>query len=198
MAGVIVLSDGGDTAPMESGEGGAINAPIMTVGIGNAGAPRDREVVNLTAGEPLLPGASIDVSVSATSTGFGTEPVELRVSANGRPVEVRRLTPSTDGAPVHAVFTVSPAPDVPTVYTVQIPEATGEVAIENNSRSVLVPPQTGKRRLLVVEGAPGFEHTFLKRALSDDPGLEIDAVVRKGQNDDGRDTFYVQADPSRM
>ena len=198
LAGVVVLSDGGDTAPMESGEGGAIDAPIFTVGIGNASAPRDREVVNLTAGEPLLPGASIDVSVSATSTGFGTEPVELRVSANGRPVEVRRLTPSTDGAPVHAVFTVSPQPDVPTVYTVQIPQATGEVAIENNSRSVLVPPQTGKRRLLVVEGAPGYEHTFLKRALSDDPGLEIDAVVRKGQNDDGRDTFYVQADPSRM
>ncbi len=198
IAGVVILSDGGDTAPIESGESRGIGAPVFTVGIGNSSAPRDREVVNLTAGEPLLPGASIDVSVSATSSGFGTEPVELRVSANGRPVEVRRLTPASDGAPVHTVFTVSPAPDVPTVYTVQIPDATGEVAIENNSRSVLVPPQTGKRRLLVIEGAPGFEHTFLKRALSDDPGLEIDAVVRKGQNDDGRDTFYVQAHPSRM
>ena len=52
--------------------------------------------------------------------------------------------------------------------------------------------------MLIVEGAPGFEHTFLKRALSDDPGLEIDAVVRKGQNDEGRDTFFIQADPSRM
>ena len=198
LAGVIVLSDGGDTAPQEAGEGRAIGAPVMTVGIGNVNAPRDREIVNLTAGEPLLPGASIDLSVSATSTGYGTEPVELRVTANGRPVEVRRLTPTAEGAPVHSVFTVSPQPDVPTVYTVQIPPAAGEIAPENNSRSVLVPPQTGKRRLLVVEGAPGFEHTFLKRALSDDPGLEIDAVVRKGQNDDGRDTFYVQAAPSRM
>jgi len=198
LAGVIVLSDGGDTAPQEAGEGRAIGAPVMTVGIGNASAPRDREILNLTAGEPLLPGASIDVSVSAASTGYGTEPVELRVTANGRPVEVRRLTPTAEGAPVHAVFTVSPEPDVPTVYTVQIPPAPGEIAPENNSRSVLVPPQTGRRRLLVVEGAPGFEHTFLKRALSDDPGLEIDAVVRKGQNDDGRDTFYVQAAPSRM
>jgi uncharacterized membrane protein len=198
LAGVIVLSDGGDTSPQEAGEGRAIGAPVMTVGIGSADAPRDREIVNLTAGEPLLPGASIDVSVSATSTGYGTEPVELRVSANGRPVEVRRIAPTAEGAPIHAVFTVSPEPDVPTVYTVQIPPAAGEIAAENNSRSVLVPPQTGKRRLLVVEGAPGYEHTFLKRALSDDPGLEIDAVVRKGQNDDGRDTFYVQAAPSRM
>lgn len=198
LAGVIVLSDGGDTAAQEAGEGRAIAAPVMTVGIGNADPPRDREIVNLTAGEPLLPGASIDVSVSATSTGYGTDPVELRVSANGRPIEVRRLRPTAEGAPIHAVFTVSPEPAVPTVYTVQIPEAAGEVAVENNSRSVLVPPQTGKRRLLVIEGAPGYEHTFLKRALSDDPGLEIDAVVRKGQNDDGRDTFYVQANPSRM
>ena len=197
MAGVIVLSDGGDTAPLESRDA-RINAPVMTVGIGSPDAPRDREIVNLTAGEPLLPGASIDLSVSAASSGFGQEPVELRVSANGRPVEVRRITPSAEGAPVHAVFTVSPDPAVPTVYTVRIPDSAGEVATENNTRSVLVPAQTGRRRLLVVEGAPGFEHTFLKRALSEDPGLEIDAVVRKGQNDDGRDTFYVQAAPSRM
>lgn len=198
MAGVIVLSDGGDTAATEERLGRAIDAPVFTVGIGSSDAPRDREVVNLTAGEPLLPGASIDVSVSAASHGFGKEPVELRLSANGRPIEVRRVTPSTEGAPVHAVFTVSPETGVPTVYTVQIPDAAGEVATENNSRSVLVAAQTGRRRLLVMEGAPGFDHTFLKRALADDPGLEIDAVVRKGQNDDGRDTFYVQADPSRM
>ncbi len=198
IAGAIVLSDGGDTAATEVRAGRPLNAPVFTVGIGSAEAPRDREVVNLTAGEPLLPGASIDVSVSATSHGFGREPVELRISANGRPIEVRRVTPSADGAPIHALFTVSPEPDVTTVYTVQIPDAAGEVATENNRRSVLVPAQTGKRRLLVIEGAPGFEHTFLKRALADDPGLELDAVVRKGQNDEGRDTFYVQADPSRM
>lgn len=198
LAGVIVLSDGGDTASQEARESSRIGAPVLTVGIGSAATPRDREIVNLTAGEPLLPGASIDVSVSATSAGYGTDPVEVRISANGRPLEVRRLTPSSDGAPVHTVFTVSPDPDVATVYTVQIPDAPGEIAPENNTRSVLVPPQTGRRRLLVVEGAPGYEHTFLKRALSDDPGLEVDAVVRKGQNDDGRDTFYVQAVPSRM
>jgi uncharacterized membrane protein len=198
VASVIVLSDGGDTAPQEANAGRSLHAPVITVGIGNTSLAKDREVANLTAGEPLLPGASIDLSVSATSAGFGTEPVELRVSANGRPVDTRRVTPSADGAPVHAVFTVSPEPDVPTVYTVEIPAAPDELAPENNTRSVLVPPQTGRRRILLLEGAPGYEHTFLKRALGQDPGLDVDAVVRKGQNDDGRDTFYVQADPSRM
>lgn len=198
LAGVIVLSDGGDTAPQEAETMRLLGAPLLTVGIGETSAGRDREVVNLTAGEPLLPGASIDLSVSAIAAGFGTAPVELRVSANGRPVDTRRVTPSADGAPVHAVFTVSPEPNVPTVYTVEIPGAPDERAVENNMRSVLVPPQTGRRKILILEGAPGYEHTFLKRALAQDPGLDVDAVVRKGQNDDGRDTFYVQADPARM
>jgi len=199
VAGVIVLSDGGDTSPQER-EAAApmVDAPVLAVGVGRTEAPRDREVLNLTAGEPLLAGASIDLSVSASSTGFGTDPVELRISANGRPLEVRRVTPQQDGAPMHEVFTVSPAPDAATVYAIEIPVADGELAAENNVRSVLVPAQSGRRKILMVEGAPGYEHTFLKRALAQDPGLDVDAVVRKGTNDDGRDTFYVQAASGRV
>ena len=199
VAGVIVLSDGGDTAPQEGAAATRlVDAPVLAVGLGSTGVVRDREVLNLTAGEPLLAGASVALSVSATSAGFGMAAVELRLSVNGRPLEVRRVTPSADGAPIHEVFTVSPSPDAATVYSVEIPVADGELAAENNSRSVLVPAQTGRRKILMVEGAPGYEHTFLKRALAQDPGLDVDAVVRKGQNDDGRDTFYVQAAQGRV
>ncbi|MEZ5288000.1 MAG: glutamine amidotransferase [Vicinamibacterales bacterium] len=195
--GLVVLSDGGDTSarPLSPGALGALH--LFTVGTGSADPPRDREVVNLTAGEALLPEASIDLSVSAVARGFGTDPVEVRLSANGRPVDVRRITPAADGAPVHEVFTVSPDADRPTVYTVQIPGVAGEASTDNNSRSVLVPPQEARRRILMVEGAPGFEHTFLRRALAADQGLDVDSVVRKGQDDDGRDTFFVQAAESR-
>ena len=68
---------------------------------------------------------------------------------------------------------------------------------ENNARSALVQPPARSRRVLLVEGAPGFEHSFLKRAWAADPGLEVDSVVRKGQNEQGRDTFYIQAAQSR-
>lgn len=199
VAAVIVLSDGGDTSPQERGSTAQlVDAPVLAVGLGQAEGSRDREVLNLTAGEPLLAGASVDLSVSAASAGYGADPVELRLSANGRPIEVRRVTPRADGAPIHEVFTVSPAPGAATVYSVEIPVADGELAAENNVRSVLVPAQTGRRTILMVEGAPGYEHSFLKRALAQDPGLDVDAVVRKGQNDDGRDTFYVQAAPGRV
>ncbi|MCA1586584.1 MAG: glutamine amidotransferase [Acidobacteria bacterium] len=197
LGGILVVSDGGDTANQEAGSAGRLPAPVYAVGVGKASGIRDREVVNLTVGEPVLADSSVDLSVSAVGSGYGREPVELRLSANGRPLEVRRFSSPADGAPVHEVFTVSPDSDNATVYTVQIPPVASEIAAENNTRSVLVPPQGRRRRVLIVEGAPGFEHTFLKRALALDPGLEVDSVVRKGQNDQGRDTFFVQAGASR-
>ena len=197
LAGIVVVSDGGDTAGQEAGTDRRLGAPVFAVGIGSVQSTRDREVLNVTAGEPLFSNSSIDLSVAAVSHGYGSTPIEIRVSENGRPIDLRRVTPSADGAPVHEVFTVSPSPETATVYTVEIPADNGELAVENNVRRVLVPPQGRKRRLLVVEGAPGFEHTFLKRALSRDPGLEVDAVVRKGKNEEGRDTFFVQAGGNR-
>ena len=158
---------------------------------------RDREVINLTAGEPLLSDSSVDLSVSVTSTGFGTTPVQLRLTENGRPIETRQVSPTADGSPMHELFTVSPSPDRATVYGVEIPVEARELVAENNTRRVLVPPQGRRRRVLVVEGAPGFEHTFLKRALAHDQSLDVDSVVRKGRNDQGRDTFFIQAGGGR-
>jgi uncharacterized membrane protein len=139
----------------------------------------------------------VDLAVSAVSHGHGRMPLELRLLENGRAIEVRRATPAADGTPVREIFHVSPPRNAPTVYTVEIPAATGELVPENNTRSALVQPPPRSRRVLIVEGAPGFEHSFLKRAWSNDPGLEVDSVVRKGKNEEGSDTFYVQAARSR-
>ena len=68
---------------------------------------------------------------------------------------------------------------------------------ENNTRSVLVPAPSRPRRVLLVEGAPGFEHGFLMRALSGDQGLAVDASIRKGKDERGANTYYVQAAQSR-
>ena len=121
----------------------------------------------------------------------------LRILANGREIESRRLTPAADGAPVDEVFTVAPDAAAPTVYTAEIPPDASEAVTENNARSVLVNPAGRRRRLLMVEGLPGFEHSFMRRAWAADSGLEIDSVTRKGKNADGQDTFFVQAGPGR-
>jgi uncharacterized membrane protein len=113
----------------------------------------------------------------------------------GQPVDVRHVTP-VDGASAHVAFTVVPEPS-PVVYSVEVPADPAETVRENNTASVLVMPPGRKRRILFVEGAPGFEHSFLRRALAADPAIEVDSVVRKGKNEQGQDAFFVQADPAR-
>ena len=55
--------------------------PVFAVGIGSPDGPRDREVLGITAGDPRLDHATVDLHVTAVSTGFGRAPFTLRVLA---------------------------------------------------------------------------------------------------------------------
>ena len=195
VAGVILISDGGET-------GGAAPpldpiAPVYAFGIGAEQVGFDREVLSVTAAEAVLDQSRVDLAVSAVAHGAGSDPIELRLLENGRAIEVRRVIPPSAGGPVREIFQVAPGNGAATVYTVDIPAGAGELVPENNARSILVQPPGRPRRVLLVEGAPGYEHSFLKRALAGDRGLELDSVVRKGVNEQGADTFYIQAARSR-
>lgn len=193
IAGIIVVSDGGDT----SGTAVAEDTPVYVVGVGSPVIARDREVLSVTAAEAVFDDSRIDLAVSAVAHGHGVDPIPLQLLENGKPIEVQRVTPAADGAPVRAVFQVSPVRGAATVYSVDVPPAPGELVTENNTRAVLVQPPSRVRHVLFVEGAPGFEHSFLKRAWAADPGLDVDAIVRKGKNEQGADTFYIQASQGR-
>lgn len=197
VAGIVLVSDGGNTSEVTGAAGGPEGVPIFPVGIGSPSIARDREVLSVTAAEAVLDDARLELAVSAVSHGHGTSPIELRLLENGAPLEVRRAVPSADGVPVREVFHVAPPQGAATIYTVEIPAAAGEPVPENNTRSVLVRPPERARRVLLVQGAPGFEHSFLGRAWRADRGLEVDAVVRKGRDEQGHETFYIQAPAAR-
>lgn len=197
LAGIVVISDGGDTGAEEpAGAADASAAPVYAIGVGAPRPPADFEVLDVSAGEPAHADSSVDITVAAVNRGSAA-PFDLRVLENGRPIDLRRVTPAADGSPVRAVFTVSPPREAPALYTVEIPSAAGELVLENNRRSVLVEPPARRRRVLMIEGAPGFEHSFIKRALAADPGVELDSVVRKGRDARGAPTYFVQADERR-
>lgn len=197
VAGILVFSDGGDTGAEEATaavEDGGV--PVYAVGIGAPRVEPDLEVLDVSAGEVALAESSVDLTVAAISRG-SAGPFDIRILENGRPVDVRRVTPAGDGSPVRAIFTVAPPRDAAAVYTVEIPTAAGELVAENNRRSVLVEPPGPRRRILMIAGAPGFEHAFMKRALATDAGIELDSVVRKGRDARGDATYFVQADSTR-
>lgn len=203
VAGIVVVSDGGDTGAQDAARSvDDAGTPVFTIGVGSARVAPDFEVLDIAAGEAALADSSVDLTVSAIArqtrdARAERRTLQVRILENGRPVDVRTLTPTGPDSPLRAVFTVSPSRDTATLYTAEIPAAAGELVTENNRRSVLVSPPGRKRRVLVVEGAPGFEHTFIKRALALDPGIEVDSVVRKGRDEQGDATYFVQAAASR-
>ncbi len=196
VAAAVVISDGGDTDPggVSEGEGGP---PIFTIGVGSADPGRDREVTAVAVGEQRLDQASVDLRATVVSRGYGRDAFTVRLLANGDVVDSHRVTPAADGSPIEDVFTVAPDAAAPSVYTVEIPPEAGERAAENNRRSVMVAPPGRTRRLLAIEGAPGFEHSFLARAWAHDASLAVDTIVRKGRNEEGQNTFLVTAAADR-
>ena len=198
VAGIVIVSDGGDTGGDPDVPRDPDGPPVFAVGVGSATIARDREVLTVTAGAPALLDAIVDLSVSVVSHGFGNAPLEVRLFEDGRLVQIEHVTPAESGAPIPIVFRVSPKRDLATLYTVDIPADHAELTPDNNSRRFLVPPAGRPRRILLVEGAPGHDHAFLKRAWGRDVGIELDSVVRKGENDRGQDTFYIQGDSDRL
>jgi hypothetical protein len=194
VAGIIVVSDGGDTghAP-DLAEG----PPIFAVGVGSPEGVKDREILGVTTGDPRLDQSSVDLQVSVASSRYGRTPFDLRLLSNGKLLESRKVAPAADGSPIEAMFTVSPDPQNATVYTVEVQPEPDEVITENNTRSVLVNPAGRRRKILLLAGSPGYEHSFLTRALTLDAGLETDVVVKKGKNESGEGTFLVQAGSGR-
>ena len=196
LAGVVVVSDGGETGTADAAGFLDDSVPVFTIGLGSKNVDLDYEVIEVAAGDATIADAAVDITVAAVSRGSDV-PFDVRLLENGRPIDVRRVDPIAPGSPVRAVFTVSPATDAATLYTVEIPAAAAERVAENNRRSLAVEPPGRARRLLMIEGAPGFEHSFLKRALNTDRALEIDSIVRKGRDTAGNATFFVQAPAGR-
>lgn len=192
LAGVVIVSDGAVEAGERVSALGGVS--VFAVGVGAAVPERDREVYGLTIGDARVQGSLVDLSALVVAHGEPSAHVDVTVEENGRPVDVRRVVLPAGGVPQRITARVAPPRASPTVYSVSVGAAEGELTTRNNRQSVLAPPAGEPRRVLIVEGAPAFEHGFLKRALQEDPGLEVDAVVRKGADVAGNETFYVMAE----
>jgi len=194
--GIVLLSDGVDTGDAD-GVGAPADVPVFPIAMGDTASLRDQEVLSVELDPEALPGSSVDLNARVVAHGYGREPIDVRLLASGRPIEMRRVAPPADGLPVRLTFELPPAAREPVVYTVDIPARPDEAVAENNSRQALMQPIGRKRRVLFLQGAPGYEHGFLARAWVTDLYLDVDTVVRKGQNDHGEATFYVQAAADR-
>lgn len=191
--GMVLVSDGAASSPVPPDAG---RLPVFAVGVGAAGGAVDREIRDVTVSDVSVVDSLADVTASVVSHG-ARETVDVRLLENGRPLAVRQVRLPGASQQVRERFHVSPSRTAATLYTVEVAEAPGELTAGNNRSSVFVPAPGRPHPVLIVEGAPGFEHSFLTRTLARDTGLDVDTIVRKGRNDRGEATYYVQGAASR-
>lgn len=191
LAGVIVLSDGADNAPVADGTPGVTEqilslrsrgVPVYTVGIGSPRFARDVEVASLEVPRHVLRNATVLVDVVISHRGLGGSRVPVVVEDSGKILGSVTVTLPRNGEAVQARIRV-PATEVGArALRVHVPVQAGEQITQNNERRALLVVQDHREKVLYLEGEPRFELKFARRAVEGDPNLQLVTLLRSARD----------------
>jgi uncharacterized membrane protein len=186
VAGLVMVSDGADTADAALGEAllglKAETVPVFTVGIGQETLSKDIQVGRVATPRAALKGTTLMVDVVLSQSGFDGQTVTLDVEDEGTLVSTQDLVLPDAGTPasIPVRFTVNEAG--PRVLTFRVSPQEGELVTENNAREALVDIRDRKEKILYFEGEPRFEYKFIRRAIPDDDNVIVTSLIRTADN----------------
>ncbi len=186
VAGLVMVSDGADTADGALGEAllalKAETLPVFTVGVGQETLSKDIQVGRVAAPKTALKGTTLMVDVVLSQSGFDGQTVTLDVEDEGTLVSTQQVSLPDAGAPasIPVRFTVNEAG--PRVLRFRVSPQQGELVTENNAREALIDVRDRKEKILYFEGEPRFEYKFIRRAIPDGDNLIITSLIRTADN----------------
>lgn len=186
LAGLVLVTDGADTAADSLGESllalRSAGIPVFTVGVGREALTRDIQVGRVTTPRTVLKGATLMVDVVITASGYAGETVTLDVEDEGRLVGSQEVRLPADGAPATARVRVTAGEPGPRVFRFRVAPRPGEVVVQNNAREALIDVRDRREKILYFEGEPRFELKFIRRAVDEDQNLQLVALQRTADN----------------
>jgi uncharacterized membrane protein len=187
VSGLILVTDGADTTTDASVADALLASkadalPVFTVGVGRETLAHDIQIGRVSTPRTALKGTSLLVDAIVTQTGYAGQTVTLDVEDGGKIVGSQPVKLPADGDPaaVRVRFTASDAG--PRLFHLRISPQPGEVVTENNQRDVQIDVRDRKERILYFEGEPRFEMKFMRRAIADDPNLQLVTLQRTAEN----------------
>ncbi len=186
LAGLVVVSDGADTA--ESALSESLLAlksqalPVFTVGVGQETLSRDIQIGRVSTPRVALKGTTLMIDVIISQTGFSGKEITLDVEDEGRIVGSQKVKLPADGsaATARARFTVDDAG--PRVFRFRVAPQDGELVTENNAREGMIDVRDRREKILYFEGEPRSEVGFIRRAVHADPNLNLVVLQRTADN----------------
>ncbi len=187
VSGLVLVTDGADTTTDASVADALLASkadavPVFTIGVGQETLAHDIQIGRVSTPRTALKGTSLLVDAIVTQTGYAGKTVTLDVEDGGKIVGSQpvRLPADGDPAAVRVRFTASEAG--PRLFHLRISPQPGEVVTQNNQRDVQIDVRDRKERILYFEGEPRFEMRFLRRAVADDPNLQLVTLQRTAEN----------------
>jgi uncharacterized membrane protein len=155
--------------------------PVNTIGVGKTQLSSDVELDGFDVSNKVLEGSRLEAQVTIRQNGFGGKHARLNLSASGKVLAVRDVVLNQTGKQVEALE-FNAGPGGVKSLEVRIDPLEGETNTANNRLTRVLLVESGKHRILYVEGEPRWEYKFLRRAVDDDPAISVVSMLRTTQN----------------
>ncbi len=184
LAGILVFSDGNATDLESLNDGLGPLRPVYPVVMGKKSDIKDISITSVQVTSSTFEDAPVSIHCNLAATGFPADQIEVRLLApDGALLETQR---PLSGQAMHVEFEVKPEALGVSFYTVEVRQAERpegqadeeEATMANNRRIVAVERRKEPYRILYVAGRPNWEYKFLKRALDDDPQIDLVGLIR--------------------
>jgi uncharacterized membrane protein len=186
LAGLVVVSDGADTAEDTLGTSllglKSQGVPVFTVGVGRETLPRDIQIGRVSTPRFALKGTTLMIDVLITQTGFAGQTVTLDVEDDGRIVGSQQVKLPDDGSAATARVRFSVTDAGPRVFKFRVAAQDGELVTENNAREAMIDVRDRREKILYFQGEPRHDVGFLLRAVAADQNLQVVLLQRTADN----------------
>jgi hypothetical protein len=159
----------------------AMSCQVSTRTFGGDAEVKDLAVELRAPQEVGFVGRKVAVSVLVRNRGYVGSPATVVLSADGKELDRKAVALTAVGS-AEARFEI--AQDKPGTYrySASVEPAADEVNRANNAALLVFRVVDRPVRVLVLEGKPYWDNKFLARTLIADPFVELDTVVRVGDN----------------
>ncbi|MBK5294255.1 MAG: hypothetical protein JJE04_21565 [Acidobacteriia bacterium] len=183
---VLLLSDGSDNAggiDLETvAELRSRRLPIHTIGFGKERAERDLEISDVQVAPRTLADSRLAAQVSFHQSGYAGQKAKLTVKDGGKVLASQMVTLAPDGKQQSETVLLNSGTAGAKTLSFTLEGLTGEENGLNNAVSRLVNVESGKRRILYIEGEPRWEFKFIRRAKEKDRAIQLVSMLRTTQN----------------
>lgn len=183
---VVLLSDGADNSGgidlATLAEIRRRRLPVHAIGFGRERFAQDIEISDVRVPERALAGSRLAAAVTLRQSGYAGKKARLSVREGGRPLAAKEIVLGETGSQQTDIVLFNVGEAGVRALEFAIEALAGEENLRNNALLRLVQVEASRPRVLYFEGEPRWEYKFIRRALAEDPVVELVSLLRTTQN----------------